>query len=51
MDILTEKGVNVGVMNVPLTYPAAEVNGFMVCGFLTPANGSNTHTLRNWVRS
>jgi predicted AlkP superfamily phosphohydrolase/phosphomutase len=35
-DILSEKGLKAGVMNVPLTYPPSEVNGFLVCGFLTP---------------
>lgn len=34
--ILSRHGKRVGVVNVPLTYPPLEVNGYMVSGFLTP---------------
>ena len=34
--ILSASGRSVGVMNVPMTYPPDEVNGFMISGMLTP---------------
>ena len=34
--LLSEAGKRVGIVNVPLTYPPSEVNGFMVGDFLTP---------------
>ncbi len=34
--ILSEAGRRVGVLNVPMSYPVEEVNGFMVSGWLTP---------------
>lgn len=36
--ILSEHGKRVGVLNVPMTYPPEEVNGFLVGGILTFAN-------------
>lgn len=30
-------GKRVGVLNVPMTYPPSEVNGFMITGILTPS--------------
>lgn len=36
-EILSEKGVRVGSINVPMTYPPREVNGFMISGFDTPS--------------
>jgi predicted AlkP superfamily phosphohydrolase/phosphomutase len=35
-DILGAEGRRVGVVNVPVEYPPSEVNGFLVCGALTP---------------
>ena len=35
-DILSEEGLKVGVMNVPMTYPVGPVNGALISGFLTP---------------
>jgi predicted AlkP superfamily phosphohydrolase/phosphomutase len=35
-DILNRHGKSVGAVNVPLTYPPAHVNGYMVSGFMTP---------------
>jgi len=35
-DILSEEGLKVGVMNVPMTYPVSPVNGALISGFLTP---------------
>ena len=34
--ILGDHGKRVGIINVPLTYPPASVNGFMISGMLTP---------------
>ena len=34
--ILGEAGHKVGSVNVPLTYPARKVNGFLISGFDTP---------------
>jgi predicted AlkP superfamily phosphohydrolase/phosphomutase len=34
--ILSDAGKKIGVMNVPLTYPPEEVNGFLITGLLTP---------------
>ncbi len=35
--ILNHHGKKVGVMNVPITYPPEEVNGFMISGMMTPS--------------
>lgn len=35
-EMLSDNGLKVGVLNVPLTYPPRPVNGFMVTGMLTP---------------
>lgn len=35
-DILSDEGLKVGVMNVPMTYPVSPVNGALISGFLTP---------------
>lgn len=35
-ELMSEAGKQVGVVNVPLTYPARPVNGYMVTGMLTP---------------
>jgi predicted AlkP superfamily phosphohydrolase/phosphomutase len=37
--ILSEAGLRVGVMSVPVTYPAQPVNGFLITGMLSPARG------------
>ena len=34
--ILGDRGLRVGSVNVPMTYPAVAVNGFMISGFETP---------------
>ncbi len=34
--ILGDKGLKVGAINVPMTYPPMPVNGFMITGFETP---------------
>ncbi len=38
--ILTEQGKTVGTINLPMTYPPTEVNGFMIPGFLAPGVSS-----------
>lgn len=40
-DLLSEEGLKVGVMNVPMTYPVRPVNGALVSGFLTPYYASD----------
>jgi predicted AlkP superfamily phosphohydrolase/phosphomutase len=40
-DLLGAQGRRVGVVNVPTEYPPAEVNGFLVCGALTPGMDSD----------
>ncbi len=39
-DLCSQKGLKVGVFNVPGTYPPYSVNGFMVCGFPVPVGKS-----------
>jgi predicted AlkP superfamily phosphohydrolase/phosphomutase len=39
--ILNHHGKKVGVMNVPITYPPEEVNGFMISGMMTPSPDVN----------
>jgi len=34
--LLSEAGLRVGVLSVPVTYPPAPVNGFMITGILSP---------------
>ena len=36
---LSAAGYRVGVLNVPVTYPPSEVDGFMVTGILSPKDG------------
>ena len=36
-ELLSEKGLRVGSLNVPMTFPPRPVNGFMVSGFETPS--------------
>ncbi|MGQ9584244.1 MAG: alkaline phosphatase family protein [Anaerolineae bacterium] len=38
--LLSQAGYRVGIINVPMTYPAEEVNGYMLAGLDTPAPGS-----------
>lgn len=41
--ILSDKDYRVGSINVPMTYPPEEVNGFMISGFDTPPGQPFTH--------
>jgi predicted AlkP superfamily phosphohydrolase/phosphomutase len=43
-EILSEKRLRVGSINVPMTYPPRKVNGFMISGFETP----NTEAEFTW---
>lgn len=48
--ILSAMGLSVGVLNLPMTFPPQEVNGFVVSGFDTPSTDSAftyPATLRN----
>lgn len=40
-DIAGQHGLQVGVVNVPVTYPPQPVNGFLITGLLTPPNASH----------
>jgi predicted AlkP superfamily phosphohydrolase/phosphomutase len=37
--IISQSGLRVGAMNVPVTYPPQPVNGFMIGGLLSPTSG------------
>ncbi|MFQ5489367.1 MAG: alkaline phosphatase family protein [Phycisphaerae bacterium] len=39
--ILSDRGLKVGSVNVPMTYPPTPVNGFMISGFETPSIDSD----------
>jgi len=39
--ILSESGKKVGIVNVPITYPPKNVNGFMITGMMTPPKSDN----------
>ena len=39
--ILNEKGLSTGLVNLPITYPPEEVDGYMVSGMMTPDNADN----------
>jgi len=39
-DLLGDAGYRVGVVNVPMTYPAGEVNGFLIAGLDAPGKQS-----------
>lgn len=38
---LSDAGYRVGVLNIPMSYPVEQVNGFMVSGWLTPYAASD----------
>jgi predicted AlkP superfamily phosphohydrolase/phosphomutase len=42
--IIGDHGEKVGIVNVPLTYPPDEVNGYLVSGLLTPELGLDPET-------
>ncbi len=52
-DIVGASGGQVGVVNVPLTYPPRPVNGIMVSGMMTPAEGvvyTHPPSLKPWLK-
>ncbi len=42
-EILSAAGRKVGIVNVPITYPPKPVNGFVIGGMLSPAEGTFTY--------
>jgi len=44
-DKLSENDVSVGMMSMPMTYPAKEVNGWMISGFVSTTLKSLSHKL------
>lgn len=51
---LNQHGVRTGMVNVPFTYPPAPVEGFMVCGFGTPATLSEIAypaEVKSWLKA
>ena len=38
--ILNGHGISTGIVNIPILYPPEPLNGFMVCGTVTPSNSS-----------
>jgi predicted AlkP superfamily phosphohydrolase/phosphomutase len=48
--ILSQAGLKVGIMNVPVTYPAQPVSGFMITGLLSPTRGGNICYPANLIR-
>ncbi|NOX61480.1 MAG: hypothetical protein GXP42_05980 [Chloroflexi bacterium] len=42
-DWVSAAGLRVGVMGVPVTYPARPVNGFLISGFLSPSPANASH--------
>lgn len=45
-ELLSEKGLRAGSINVPMTYPPRPINGFMISGFETPS----IHAEFTWPR-
>ncbi len=42
-ELLGDAGYSVGVLNVPITYPPRQVNGYLVPGLLAPDQGLTTY--------
>ncbi|MFQ5807407.1 MAG: alkaline phosphatase family protein [Phycisphaerae bacterium] len=40
-ELLSDKGLRVGSINVPMTYPPQPINGFMISGFETPSTDAD----------
>jgi predicted AlkP superfamily phosphohydrolase/phosphomutase len=38
---LSDAGYRVGVLNIPMSYPVEQVNGFMISGWMTPYNADD----------
>jgi len=41
LKLVNDAGMKVGMVNMPLTYPPPEVDGFVITGLLTPGNATN----------
>jgi len=39
-EVLSRHGYRVGILNMPMTYPPRPVNGWLVCGMMTPSSAS-----------
>lgn len=39
-EVLSQHGYRVGILNMPMTYPPRPVNGWLVCGLMTPSSAS-----------
>ena len=42
-ELLSEKGLRVGSISVPMTFPPKPINGFMISGFETPQHRRRLH--------
>ena len=42
-EYLSDAGLSCGVLNVPITYPPRQVNGYLVPGLLSPDQGKTTY--------
>ncbi len=51
-ETLSKKGKKCLVMNVPLTYPPARINGAMIAGIMSPDNKGNTNpsNYKNYIQ-
>jgi predicted AlkP superfamily phosphohydrolase/phosphomutase len=38
---LSDAGYRVGVLNIPMSYPVEQINGFMISGWMTPYNATD----------
>lgn len=45
-ELLSQAGLRVGVLNVPVTYPPRPLNGYLVPGLLSPDQGQTTYPPR-----
>ncbi len=50
-EVLSAAGIRVGVLNVPMTYPARPVKGFLVAGLDSPSFSPEMDELFAWPRS
>jgi predicted AlkP superfamily phosphohydrolase/phosphomutase len=39
-EVLSQHGYRVGILNMPMTYPPRPVNGWLVCGLMTPSSAA-----------
>ncbi|MFZ0544614.1 MAG: alkaline phosphatase family protein [Candidatus Promineifilaceae bacterium] len=51
---LNDRGIRVGLVNVPFTYPPDEIDGFVVCGFGAPESAEDVAApadALNWIQA